>query len=223
MCGGNFHSEYKGFARKKESPIWRVTADGKHIVFYGDTGQCYGATTWCKKHCHIKTIPADALTNIEPKYRIDYFLKPVKKEMSLDFNRAKYVTMFGSGTVDFQFTYGSMGRVIKDIAKEHPTKIFRFFIRRRIVEDSYFLTADMPENIRLIFSMDKDTDVDLAQWALDSEIVSSLAIVNHKDNRFLIGYLKTKLPTVNCEECNDIGYDCFKKQDKNLLLLKYFS
>ena len=215
MCGSSYRSSYEGVSSKKESPIWKMSHDKKHMVFYADTSECSGATTWCKKHCYIKLKPANALNNIEPFYKIKYFLKPLKQEIYLDFNKAEYITMFGSGTIGNHFDY-DLRNVITRFPKENPKKTFRFFIREKLIGNK-----SIPENVRLVFSIDECTDTDWVQLALVSKHISSLAIVDHKDNRFLIEHFKTKLPVVTCKDCNDTGYECFKKQDKNLLILKY--
>lgn len=214
MCGWFSHSVYSGESEKKRSPLWRMSIDDRHITFYAGVGQCTHGTSWCKAHCHIKKLPANALIDIFPKYEIEYFLNPLKWEMKSDFDKADYVTMFGSGNVENQFLRGPVERAITEIATEHPAKTFRFFLRRVLT------CEEIPENVRLVFSMDLTTDIDVAQWALKSKIVSSLAIVNHKDNRFLIDHFKTLLPALNCDGCSDTGYECFKKRDKNLLILK---
>lgn len=236
MCGTSF-SSYRGIVEDKiKSPIWRVSGDQKHIVFYGDTSKCEGATSWCRKHCYIITKPTKALRNIEPEYKLSYFLKPVYKDIRKDFLKAKYVTMFGAGTIGAQFDVG-VRKVIKRISKEHPNKIFRFFVRdglkgsrsesdldldiRVIRVTELFDLLKGRSNVRLIFSIDCNTSTDLVMSAYESKDISSLAIVNHKDNKFLIDYFKSKLPVIDCEKCQDVGYDCFKEQKKNLLLLKY--
>lgn len=223
MCGtfgggGNF----RGVSSKIESPIWKVSNDKKHIVFYADASSCRGSTTWCEKHCHLKTKPAVALEKIKPVYKLSHFIKPIHKAIKDDFTKARYVTIFGSGTIDSQFDV-DIKDVIFKIPLQHPDKIFRFFIRskfsRNKVQEMLGLLIT-PKNAKVIFSADHCTDTDLVTWACESVNVSSIAVVNHKDNKFIIEYLKLKLPVIDCEECQDVRYQCFESQTKNLLLLK---
>lgn len=230
----------------KDSPIWRVTKDRQHISFYGNPSSCEGSTPWCKTHCYLRLVPAEALKEVTPVYDIADFTPPVAEYMREDFTAAKYVTMFASGSIENTVTSPflhdsepqpvSIGHIIRTLSSVHPGKIFRFFLRTKI-DKEYLRNPCRPTeknfkpNVRILFSADVGTGTELIDWAFESTVVSAIAVVNHPDNRSVIDYidglqtLKHKgqtpgFPVIDCATCNG-DYKCFNSTEKSLLLLDW--
>ena len=219
MCGGGYSSadtyaEKVNFGGRdileKEAPKWRLT--GQHLVFYGSANSCKGSTTWCRVHCIRKTKPfpfeVDDISSNH--YSIVRFINLTDIPYADDFRKAKYVTLMGTGTLDI--IGEDVELVIKEISKAWPLKMFRFYLRSPI-ED-----IKIPVNAKVIFSADKDTDVDYIDWAIKSLSVSAIGVVKHKDNKMLLNYLKPRIHDVlDCDTC--IEMDCIRRSLKKKYLV----
>lgn len=215
MCHGGYSYKYDGIG-----PVWKITDDGKHIIFYGKYQNCPTSTKWCKEHCYMKTKPTKK--DINPKYDLNTFkLANIKKNKELhnDLSNAKYVTIFASGCLGgIQNFYNvDVEDIIFQVSHDMIDKKIMFFIRHKLD----FIKHDLvkPDNAVIVVSVDKDTSMELINWAIDSDIVSSISIIDHEDNSRVIKMLKAVLDIIRtCSSCKD--FDCFGN-DKGIILCEY--
>ena len=214
MCGGGY--QYKDGA----GAVWKITDDGKHIIFYGKYEKCPTSTGWCRKHCYLKTRPTDK--DVNPTYNLNTFKAAlVKKDKELfdDLSKAKYVTLFASGCLGgVQNFYGiPLEETIFNVCHDMLDKKIMFFVRQEIDFSERLLVK--PDNAVIVVSVDNETSMELINWAIDSDLISAVSIVNHKDNLRVLKMIKTAIPlVVECSTCKD--YDCYKSK-KRIILCKY--
>jgi hypothetical protein len=225
MCGfGGYYRPDK----KDKVPVWRVTEDKIHIIFYGKKDSCSNFTEWCKQHCYMDLKPVSF--NMNPYYELSFFNPSKKSIFFKDLSGAKYVTILASGEIPNNFD-ASTEEVIKSICRWYPNKIIRFFIREHL------LLKKSPSNAKICFSVDKDTPADDVDRCLESKNINNIVIVDHPDNRIVIEYVKNHLlstTSLRCSACNGyscfcnpvtskdlIGYSCNPVTSKDLLLLNY--
>lgn len=226
MCGGGYYS-----APKESKQLWKTSKDMKHVSFYAYTN-CQEATEWCKAHCYMKTKPPKEKFDpdkMELEYELDDFvsIKLFKsRPFYSDFMRAKYITLFASGTLnDFVDTYSnSPYKIIKSICYANTEKIFRFFTRIKIERVEIQKVVGLPKNAVVVFSVDCNTWVKSIKWALESDTITMISIIDHPDNIMQIEYLKSKMENIiTCHNCKEDSYLCFKQKQKTLLIMKYIT
>ncbi len=203
MCHGGY--VYKG----KKGPVWKITDDGRHIIFYGRYGVCETATSWCREHCYLKTKPTKV--KIDPEYTFINFTAEnisANEELSVDVGGAKYVTMFSSGTLGGigNFYNCDLEEIIHKVCKIFYDKRVMFFVRQRL--DFVKLRLKKPANAVIVLSLDTRSEMNLINWGIDSDLVNAISIVEHVDNARLLTMVKAVTTnTATCDQCDD--YDCF--------------
>ena len=238
MCG------FGGYYRRKEyGPIWKVSEDKKHISFYAKTDSidpgsysgergdfCIGSTEWCREHCYIRSKPLpEGFDDISAKYQIVQFRRDQIESMpfSDDFLKADFVTFFASGSINSLYYSGGERRPWNTLAETaitslplwHPSKRFRFFIRKPIE-----MEVNPDPNVIVIYSVDRDTPTEEVDWAIKSDIVRHISIVDHYDNRIIIPYVKSELgEMIECKTCGETNYLCFMSKKKSVILMDYQS
>ncbi len=217
MCGSSYYYQ------KTKSEIWRVSGDKKHISFYAERDDCVGSTRWCKEHCYLENKPfPPGFENIKPFYNRDHFSPENIQDQDFGkvFMKADFITFFASGSVDSLLSplrEGYVSYAIGDLIAWHPTKKFRFFIRKEMDK-----RTKIRPNAIVIFSVDRDTEIENIDYAIKSDTVNHISIVNHRDNKPLLFYLKSKIGNIiSCKKCNEDNYLCFKKKNKSLLIMEY--
>ncbi|MFZ3132867.1 MAG: hypothetical protein WA125_17615 [Desulfosporosinus sp.] len=227
------YEKRKEFRDNRDNLVWLI--QGESVVFYKafSKDNCLGCTSWCMKHCYMNNrdfIPKlrkkinksqempicsywDLSSNSsDEKSSIDFDEKylPLFHE---DIQKTKYVTFFGSGSINCEEDV----KFIKWIIKNYPDKHYRIFIR-----DFYKIEEFYGQQI--IFSADKDTDKNLLERALKDKNVN-IAVLYHPDNMSLITELIVKIKTILvCDECLENGctkHLCFKEDNKFFLIENY--
>jgi len=197
--------------------VWKATENS--LTFYkawGD-GCCRGCTSWCVKHCYmnIKEFLQEERKKINKAWHLPTYDVCGNGEMPFhnDISNAKYVTFFGSGTINHAHDIA----FVKGTIEHYPNKHYRIFIRDlEFIEEFY--------GNQIIMSVDVGTNKHIIAKALNNKNIN-VAILNHPDNAELIKELKSKIPVVlNCEECMQGGYSkqhCFHEQNRFLSIQNY--
>lgn len=215
-CSSYYGKSIYGGEKQKalKEPIWKL--DGDWITFYGSNLKCKGSTIWCIDHCIIKNrpLPFD-LKKINPFYNIPMFTSMIYNQIFKDeFIFAKFITFFGSGSLDI--IDKNIEKVIIDISNYWPNKYFRYFIRVKIEE------IKVPKNAKIILSIDKDSDLGLVDWGINANAISSISIVNHRDNIPIFEYINKRIKNViDCSKCNRDSCPTFKSNKKTITLMTY--
>lgn len=199
--------------------VWLT--QGESITFYKAFGKnnCLGFTPWCIAHCYMNN--ADFIPELREKINnsyempsCEYFSKTYLPPFHEDMQGAKYITFFGSGSVnckkDVEF--------INWVTRSYKDKQYRIFVR-----DLYRVEEFYGHSI--IFSVDKDTNRSLLGRVLKDKNIN-IAVLNHPDNAELIAELKSKMTScVSCVSCLDGNINtkhlCFKNEDRILVLENY--
>jgi len=222
-CNSTCNKEFTKFRGEKitkdetdpNQAVWKT--DGEHITFYASTLNCIGSTIWCIDHCLSKTKPFPFdIRRITPKYSIKKLTNGVAiQPFKADFLAATYVTLMGTGTLEV--IDKDVSKVIEEIPKFWKDKFFRLFIRTPLPR-----ITKIRKNVKVIFSIDKDTKIEFIDWATRSKAVSAIGIVNHIDNRITIDYLRSKISQIiDCKKCTKRSCFAFKGKRKRLVLLNY--
>ncbi len=223
MCGSYSNYDWRDEPDIDRSPIWRRSKDGKHVKFYAHYGSSckpafgVGATDWCQDHCYMERLPPPIKWGCDekrdPSYELSWFLESPCD----DFLQAEFVTFFASGGLH-EF-YIDEDKIVKALTSKYPEKVFRFFTRSENCGSRYFKS-----NAVVLFSLDIDTPRKRVDYAINSNAIDGLAIVEHPDNKYLIEDMQHRLPVIRCIDCQkgkQERYLCFHQKEKFLVLMNY--
>lgn len=220
MCSSYWQGVYENkYECSKRKLVWLHQGEG--LTFYKSYGKtdCQGCTKWCLKHCYmnIKEFLKNKREFLENTFDIpfyDYREHHDELPFHKDIERAKYITFFGSGTINCNADKES----IKGIISRYPDKIYRIFTRNLYgVKDFY--------DHQIIFSVDNSTSPALLAEVISNKNVN-IAVLNHPDNIELIDELKGKIKVhISCDDCMRDGVTkhlCFQENMNRSLLIENY-